>query len=229
MGVLVGYLLAVVGRDFWGQGVFYSRKAAWDAAVFVAIVALLVDVVFYASLAEEELAGGPLVVWSVLKVLGVAGAVGWLAYDRRDPATSLIAAIFVLVGLEDAIGITQPLGIWLVEESGIRRGPQGANSQLLRRVIVMMALLGPTIFMAGRAPAQLRRAIGILLAFLAAIFLAAVLGDLAADRTGTNLDELLEEPVLSLALGFAIGLIVDFWPDRRLRVPTRTPLRPRSR
>lgn len=218
----------MAGREFWGQGFLYSRKPAWEAAVFAAVVALLVDTVFYLALAEAQLAGGPLAGWSVIKVLAIAGAVGWLALDRQEWALGLIAAIFVLVGLEDAVGITQPLGIWLVEESGLRGGPQGANSQLLRRAIVMMALLGPTIFLAGRARERLRKPTWILIGFLAAVFVAAVVGDVAADRSGTNLDELIEEPVLSLAVGFSAGLVVEFWPDRRLRSPTRSPLRQRS-
>lgn len=203
------------------RGSLFSRKTANEAAIFVAVVALLVDLLFYAVLADSQLSGGPLAVWSAIKTFSIAGCLSWLAFDRRAWSLGLIAAIYALIGLEDSVGVTAPLGIWLVEEAGIRRGPQGSNSQLLRRVFVSLGLLGPTMFLASRAPGQLRRAVWILIGFLGAIFVAGVLGDVAADRTGTNLDELLEEPVLSLAVGFAVGLVVEWWPSNRLITPTR--------
>lgn len=211
-----------------GRPSIFTRKPAREAAVFAAVAALLVDAVFYLARSGTQLGGAPLATWSALKVLVVVVAVGWLAYKQQSWALGLIAAIFALIGLEDSIGITAPLGIWLIEESGIRRGPQGANSQLLRRGFVMLGLLGPTVYLTTRAPQHLRRAVWILLGFLAAVFVAAVLGDVAADRTGTNLDELIEEPVLSLAAAFSIGLVVEWWPSVGPTSPTRKPHRPES-
>ncbi len=183
--------------------------------MFAAVVALLVDLAFYLAISNAQLAGRPLAVWSAIKVLFIVAATLSIALPRKEWALGLIAAIFALIGLEDSVGITAPLGIWLVEEAGVRRGPRGANSQLLRRVLVSLALLGPTVFLATQAKPNLRKAIWVLLAFLAAIFAVAVLGDVFTDRTGTNLDELLEEPILSLAAAFSIGLAVDWWPSRR--------------
>lgn len=197
------------------QSSLFTSTAAREAALFAAVVALLVDLAFYLAISNAQLAGRPLAVWSALKVLVIVVACLWLAVDRREWALGLIAAIFALIGLEDSIGITAPLGIWLIEEAGVRRGPQGANSQMLRRILVALALLGPTVYVAKAVKARLRRAVWILLGFLAAIFIVAVLGDVFTDRTGTNLDELLEEPILSLGAAFSVGLMVDWWPARR--------------
>lgn len=193
--------------------------------MFAAVVAILVDITFYLALADAQLAGAPFIVWSALKILVIASAIGWVAYTQRSPVLALIAATFAVVGLEDSIGITAPLGIWLIEETGIERGPQGVNSQLFRRLLIAAGLLGPTLLLANRAPRRIARSAWMLIGFLAAVFAAAVLGDIAADRTGTNLDELIEEPVLSLAAAFAVGLLVDNVVPRRLRAPTTGRLR----
>ncbi len=219
----VGYLAGVVEAPAKGRRSLYPGPAAREVAVFVAVVALFVDVVFYVALAEAQLGGGQLAAWSAGKIVVIGAVVGWLAVETRTWSLGIIALIFLLIGLEDSIGVTAPLGVWLIEESGIRRGPQGANSQLLRRGIVMISLIGPTLYLAAQAPRWLRAAVWTLLGFLAAIFLAAVAGDLAADRTGTNLDELIEEPLLSLCVGFVAGLAVEWWPFSRLRGPTRRP------
>ena len=219
----------MVEPELFRRGRFYAGQTAREAAIFAAVAALFVDVVFYFSLADKELSAGSLTVWSGLKFLVIAGVVGWLAAETREWALGLVAVIFLLIGLEDSVGVTAPLGLWLLEESGLRRGPQGANSQVLRRVAVMVLLLGPTLYVAERAPQGLRRAVWALIGFLAAIFLAAVVGDLVADRTGTNLDELVEEPLLSLCMAFTVGLAVQWWPRRRFRIPTTRRPRRRSR
>lgn len=211
----VGYLGSVAGPSARQQSPLFTASAAREAALFAAIVALLVDLAFYLAVSNAQLAGRPLAVWSAIKVLAIVATTLWLAVERRAWSLGLIAAIFALIGLEDSIGITAPLGIWLVEEAGIGRGPRGTNSQLLRRGLVSLGLLGPAVYLASRAQPRLRRAVWVLLGFLAAIFAVAVLGDVVTDRTGTNLDELLEEPILSLAAAFSIGLAVDLWPARR--------------
>lgn len=197
------------------------HRTAREAFVFAGVVALFVDGVFFVSLSADQLGGGSLAAWSAVKVAVIVAGIGWLAWEIKAWSLGIIAIIFALVGFEDSIGITAPLELWLIEESGIRRGPRGSNSQLLRRGVVMVVLLSPTLYLAARAPRWLRSAVWILIGFLGAIFLAAVLGDFAADRTGTNLDELLEEPLLSLCAGFVVGLVVQWWPDSRLRNPTR--------
>ncbi|NND02650.1 MAG: hypothetical protein HKN91_07675 [Acidimicrobiia bacterium] len=197
------------------QSTIYAAQTAREAALFVAVVALLVDAAFYFAVSNAQLAGRPLSIWSASKVLVIVVTTLWLAVDRREWSLGLIAAIFVLIGLEDSVGITAPLGIWLIEEAGIGRGPQGTNSQLLRRALVTLGLLGPTVFLASKAKRKMRKGVWILLGFLGAIFVVAVLGDVFTDRTGTNLDELLEEPILSLAAAFSVGLAVDSWPARR--------------
>ena len=195
----------------------YTANTAREAALFVAVVAILIDLAFYMASSNAQLTGGPVSAWSAIKVGAIVLTIAWLAVDQREWSIALIAGIFLLIGLEDSIGVTAPLGIWLVEEAGIGRGPQGANSQLLRRLFVTLGLLGPTMFLATRSKPRLRRAVWVLLGFLAAIFAVAVVGDLVTDRTGTNLDELLEEPILSLAAAFSIGLAVDWWPQRSRR------------
>jgi hypothetical protein len=59
-----------------------------------------------------------------------------------------------------------------------------------------------------------------MISVLAAIFVVAVLGDVIADRSGTNLDEVVEEPLYSLAAGFVVGLVVEWRRRRRVTNPT---------
>ena len=220
-GQFLGYLAAVVDHQHSRQRTLFPGRTAREAALFAAVVALLVDGVFFVALAEAQLGGPVMTWWSAIKVLIVVGITGWLALDTNGGSLGAIALIFLLIGLEDTFAVTAPLGIWLLEESGLGRARQGSNRQLLRRGVVMVLLLGPTFYLARQAPSWLHKAVWTLMGFLAAIFVAAVLGDVAADRTGTNLDELLEEPILSLAAAFSIGLAVEWWPRRRLRTPTR--------
>ena len=208
------YLGLVAGRVRGKTTGVFGSSVAREAAVFAAVVALLVDIAFLVALSNAQLAGGPLQVWGAVKALVVVIALGWVAVDRSEWSLALIAAIFALVGLEDAFGVTAPLGLWLIEEAGVRRGPQGSNAQILSRALVSLAFLGPTVYLAGRAKAEVQRAVWGFVALLVVIFVAAVLGDLVTDRTGNNLDELVEEPILSLAAAFAIGLAVD-WAQRR--------------
>jgi len=188
--------------------------------VYAAVVFLLVDAVFFVALADATVGGLPLVTWSGLKIFLVAAIVGWLAWERQAWSLGIVALIFFLIGLEDAIGVTAPLGLWLIEESGLKGGPQGATDQLLRRAVVMAFLLGPTLYLAWRAPAQLRRVVWTLVGFLGLIFVVAVIGDVVADRMGSNLDELVEEPLTSLSAAFAVALAVQWWPHRQFRTPT---------
>lgn len=203
-----------------GPGRLLPRREAREAAVFAAVLALFVDLIFYVSLAESQLDGPAIRTWSTLKVTVIAAGVGWLAWETRTAALGLIAGIFLLIGLEDSISITAPLGVWLIEEGGLRSGPRGAYADLLRRGAVVIVLLGPTLYLGSRAESRIRSAVWALIGLLGAIFLVAVIGDLVADTAGTNLDELLEEPLLSLGLGFVVGLVVGRWPERRLRPPT---------
>ena len=196
-----------------------------EAALFFAAAALFVDLIFYFSLADAQLGGAALLTWSAIKTLGIAAICGWLAYETQSWALGLIAGIFAVIALEDAFGITAPLGIWLLEEGGISGGPRGVNGQMIRRGLVMASLLGPVLYLSRRAPKYLHRALWVLLGLLALLFVAAVVGDAAADRSGTNLDELIEEPLLSLGVAFTIGLAVEWWPRRRFRFPTTSRLR----
>ena len=214
------YLAAVIGSRHRGRWRLFPRREAREAAVFVGVLALFVDLVFYVSLAEAQLDGPAIRTWSTIKVALIVAGIAWLAIDAQAWALGLIAGIFVLIGLEDSIGITAPLGVWLIEEGGLRRGPRGTYEQLLRRSAVTVLLLGPTIYLGRRAEPRIRAAVWALLVFLGAFFLLAVLGDVFADRRGTNLDDLLEGPLMSLGLGFVVGLIVARWPERRLKAPT---------
>lgn len=188
--------------------------------MFAAAVALFIDAAFYVALSQSNLDGGPLIVWSASKNLIIVAGIGWLAWETRAWALGMIALIFAVIGLEDSVGITAPLGVWLIEEGGIRSGPRGANEQLLRRGVTMIALIGPTLYLGSRAPVWLRRALWMLIGLLGAIFMAAVVGDVVADRSGTDLDELIEEPLFSLTAGFVIGLVVEWWRLRRVTDPT---------
>lgn len=188
--------------------------------MYTAVVFLFVDAVFFLALADATVGGAPLATWSGAKIFLVAAIVGWLAWEFQAWSLGIVSLIFLLIGLEDAVGVTAPLGFWLLEESGLKGGPQGATDQLLRRGVVMAFLLGPTLYLAVRAPARLRRVVWTLVGFLGLIFLVAVLGDVVADRTGSNLDELVEEPLTSLCAAFAVALAVRWWPHRRLRSPT---------
>ena len=161
------------------------------------------------ALVQSDFLGGPLMAWSGLKILIIFAGTGWLAWETGAWAFGLIALIFAVIGLEDSVGITAPLGTWLIEEGGIRRGPRGSNEQLLRRAATMILLLGPTLYLGSRAPVWLRRAIWTLIGLLAAIFVVAVLGDVIADRSGTNLDEVVEEPLLSITTGLVVGLVAE--------------------
>lgn len=193
--------------------------------MFAAVVFLFVDAIFFVAMADATVGGLPLTIWSGVKILLVAAIVGSIAWERQAWSLGIVSLIFLLIGLEDAAGVTAPLGLWLLEESGLRGGPQGATDQLLRRGVVMVLLLGPTLYLAWRAPRQLRKVVWALVAFLGTLFAVAVLGDVAADRTGSNLDELVEEPLMSLCAGFGVALAVQWWPRLRLSSPTTS--RPR--
>jgi hypothetical protein len=188
--------------------------------VYAAVVFVFIDAVFFVAMADATVGGLPLTMWSELKTLLVAGIVGWMSWELRAWSLGIVSLIFLLIGLEDAVGVTAPLGLWLLEESGLRGGPRGATDQLLRRGVVMAFLLGPTLYLASRAPFHLRRVVWTLVGFLGLIFLVAVLGDVVADRTGSNLDELVEEPLMSLCAAFAVALAVQAWPRLRLKTPT---------
>ena len=216
----VNYVAAVTDHRDREQPTLFPHRTAREAAVFSAAVALFIDAAFYVALAQSDLDGGPLIVWSAFKTVAIVAGIGWLAWETRAWALGMIAVIFAVIGLEDSIGITAPLGGWLIEEGGFRRGPRGANEQLLRRGFTMIVLLGPTLYLGFRAPAWLRRAIWTLVGLLAAIFMAAVVGDVIADRRGTNLDELVEEPLFSLTAAFVVGLVVERWRLRRPTGPT---------
>ena len=216
----------MVGTSRRVERSLFPWRRGREAALFFAVAALFVDLIFYFSLADAQLGGRSLSTWSALKTMGIATIVGWLAYETESWALGLIAAIYAVIALEDAFGVTAPLGIWLLEEGGIAGGRQGANSQVIRRALIMVSLLGPVLYLSRRAPQYLHKALWVLLGFLALLFAASVLGDTAADRTGTNLDELVEEPLLSLGLAFAIGLAVEWWPRRQLRIPTTSRRRP---
>ncbi len=198
----------------------FPHRTAREAAVFTAAVALFIDAAFYVALRQSDFLGTPIMVWSGVKILVIVVGIGWLAWETRVWALGLIALIFAVIVLEDSVGITAPLGAWLIEEGGIRSGPRGSNEQLLRRGFTMIALLGPTLYLGWRAPVWLRRAIWTMIGMLAAIFVAAVLGDVIADRSGTNLDEVVEEPLYSLAAGFVVGLVVEWRRRRRVTNPT---------
>ena len=220
MPVVVNYVAAVTDRRSPRPLSLFPRGTAREAAVFAAAVALFVDAAFYVALNESHLGGGALIVWSSLKTVIIVAGIGWLAWETRAWAFVMVALNFALIALEDSVGITAPLGVWLIEEGGLRAGPQGANEQLVRRGVTMVALLGPTLYLGSRAPAWLRRAVWTLIGLLAAIFVAAVLGDAIADRRGTNLDEVVEEPLFSLTVGFVAGLVVEWWQRRRITDPT---------
>lgn len=182
---------------------------AREAAVFAAVVALVVDIGFLLTASNEQLTGGPLVAWSALKIVVIVVALVAVSYRYQAWSLALVAGIFALIGLEDALGVTAPLGLWLIEEAGVRRGAQGGTVQIVRRGLVSLALLGPTIYLAGRTQRPLRRAVWLLIGLLGALFLAGVVGDVLTDRAGTDLDEIIEEPVLSLAAAFSIGFAAD--------------------
>lgn len=188
--------------------------------MYAAVVFLFVDAIFFVAMADATVDSLPLTVWGGLKIFLVAAILGWMAWVRQAWSLGIVSLIFVLIGLEDAAGVTAPLGLWLLEESGLKGGPQGATDQLLRRGVVMAFLLGPTLYLASRAPRQLRRVVWALVGFLGLVFVVAVLGDVVADRTGSNLDELIEEPLMSLCAGFAVALAVQWWPQLRFRTPT---------
>ncbi len=216
----VNYVAAVTDHPGSRSLPLFPRRTAREAAIFAAAVALFVDVAFYAALAQSQFDSGPLVLWSAFKTIIIVAGIGWLAWETRAWALGLLALIFAVIWLEDSAGITAPLGVWLIEEGGIRKGPRGVNEQLLRRVFTMAALLGPTLYLGWQAPAWLRRALWTLIGLLGAIFAGAVVGDVAADRSGTNLDELVEEPLFSLTAGFVVGLVVEWWRRRRFTDPT---------
>jgi hypothetical protein len=189
--------------------------------VFATVVFLFVDAIFFVAMADATVGGFPLALWSGLKIFLVAAIVGWMAWVRQAWSLGIVSLIFLVIGLEDAVGVTAPLGLWLLEESGLKGGPRGSTDQLLRRGVVMAFLLGPTLYLAWRAPRHLHRVVWALVVFLGLIFLVAVLGDVIADRMGSNLDELVEEPLMSLCAGFAVALAVQWWPQLRFRTPTR--------
>lgn len=216
----VNYVAAVTDHRGRSPLPLLPHRTAREAAIFAVAVALFVDAAFYVALVQSDFDGGALIVWSVFKTLIIVVGTGWLAWETGAWAFGIIALIFAVIGLEDSVGITAPLGAWLIEEGGIRRGPRGANEQLLRRGFTMVALLGPTLYLGSRAPVWLRRAIWTLIGLLGAIFVAAVLGDVVADRSGTNLDEVVEEPLFSLVAGFVVGLVVEWRRRRSLTDPT---------
>lgn len=219
-GGRVNYVAAVSDHRGRVPLSLFPHRMAREAAVFTVAVALFVDTAFYVALAQSDFLGGPLMAWSGLKILIIVAGTGWLAWETGAWAFGLIALIFAVIGLEDSVGITAPLGTWLIEEGGIRRGPRGSNEQLLRRGATMIILLGPTLYLGSRAPVWLRRAIWTLIGLLAAIFVVAVLGDVIADRSGTNLDEVVEEPLYSITTGLMVGLVVEWRRRRRLTDPT---------
>jgi len=177
--------------------------------------------VFYVA-SDPRSGGTALGVWGGLKIALISAVLGWYAVQLRSWAFGLVAGIFLLIGLEDAIGVTAPLGLWLIEESGIRRGRRGGNTQLIRRVVVMLVFLGPTLQLARRAAPWVRRVLWTMIGFLGALFLVGVLGDAIADHAGSDFDELLEEPLTSLCAAYAVGLAVQGRTALAARGPTRT-------
>jgi len=189
--------------------------------VFALVAGLLIDGLFYFLWRRDSLEAAPLVAWDWIKAVVLVAGLAWIAYATRSAAMAMLTVVFAIIGLEDLVGVTVPLGMWLIQETGVRHGPQGTNTQLLRRGVVAIALVGPTLYLAWRVPPWLRKATWMLIVLLAALFVGSVLGGVLADRSGSNVDELVEEPLITFAAALVVGLVVELGRRRTAANPTK--------
>jgi len=98
-------------------------------------------------------------------------------------------------------------------------------AKLLERTVFAAGLGVPLLWAVLRSPSRLRRAVWAYAILLALLFTASVGVDVLTQHSGwADVDELLEEPLLSATLALSIGLAFESWrPTPRLEQPSEGP------
>lgn len=214
------------GRLHWSG----LHKPARQVAVFVLALTLLVDLLLIALDYEQHgrrgISGGYYLVdfWDVAKALAAGAALLVAAQRGRSRAIRVLALVFILLAVEDLIGLHGYFGAALKALSGglvpVRLG------ELIAFVGFGLLVFG--LVWAGKPPRdqQLRRARLVVTVLLFALFLFTGLVDYFAGHSPTPLS-LLEESgerfVLTVSAAYAAGLAATRSPDDRRRRAVRAP------
>lgn len=186
----------------WPRGT--AREAAWFAAV--AMIGIdIAAVVLFADYRPIDMID--LRVWSLVKALITAGGLGWIARRTGERIVWALVVVVLVVAVEDYMGASLGIGKGLLEIAGVHR--PGALAPLVQRSVLLAAVGVPLAWLVPQTPEWLRRLVAVYIGLLGLLLVASIGLDAIADLEATNMDELVEEPLLSLLAAVTVGFVTE--------------------